>query len=401
MKTQTAPTERKYYLDWLRVAAILTVFIYHSTRFFDLGDWHIKNPEVYRSVSVFQGMMEIWMMPLIFVISGASVFYALNKGGAGKYFKDKFLRLGVPLIVAVFTHASWQVYLERVTHLQFQGSYLEFLPHYFDGIYLDTGVGGNFAFAGMHLWYLLVLLVFSAIFYPLFCWLKGSGQRFLNGLGNFLAKPGAMYLLVVPLILVEWATSDTPVDELDPGGWNFALYACFFLSGFLLYGSERLQERIRQARRVNLGIGLVAIATLLFLFLFAEQLNIIPLAEEIDNPIICLGAWSLVFAFLGSGMQRLNYSTPALKYANEAVLPFYILHQSVLLTIGFLVVQWQIPDLAKWLIIVAASFTVIMGLYELLIRRINLLRFLFGMKRLPKAAPVPARDRQMAGEQAR
>jgi peptidoglycan/LPS O-acetylase OafA/YrhL len=401
MNTQTALVERRYYLDWLRVAAILSVFIYHSTRFFDLGDWHIKNPDVYRSVSILQGMMEIWMMPLIFVISGISVFYALNKGSAGKYFKDKFLRLGVPLLTAVFTHASWQVYLERVTHLQFQGSYFEFLPHYFEGIYLDTGVGGNFAFAGMHLWYLLVLLVFCILFYPLFRWLKGSGQGSLNGLADFLAKSGGMYLLVIPLILVEWATGDTPVDELDPGGWNFALYACFFLSGFLLAGSRRLEERIRQARRVNLGIGLVAAATLLCLFLFAERLNIIPLAEEIDNPIICLSAWSLIFAFLGFGMQHLNYSTPALKYANEAVLPFYILHQTVLLTIGFLVVQWQIPDLAKWLVIVTASFTVIMVLYEFLIRGINPLRSLFGMKRLPKAAPVPAQDRQMAGEQAR
>ena len=397
MNTQATLPERKYYLDWLRVIAILSVFFYHSTRFFNLGDWHVKNPVTYWGAGVFQSMMEIWMMPLIFVISGISVFYAMDKGGAGKYFKDKLLRLGVPLIVAVFTHASWQVYLERLTHHQFQGSYFEFLPHYFEGIYIDTGVGGNFAFAGMHLWYLLVLLVFCTIFYPLFRWLKGGGQGILRRLGNFLAHPGVMYLLVIPLILVEWGTSDTPVNEIDPGGWNFALYACFFFCGFLLFASERLQERIRQMRWTSLVIGLVAAAALLFLILFAGRLNIIPLAEEVDNPIISLCAWSLIFAFLGFGMQRLNYTTPTLKYANEAVLPFYILHQTVLLTVGYIVIQWPIPGGLKWLAIVVISFTTIMVLYEFLVRRINFLRFLFGMKVMPKPARVPAQEKVLAG----
>jgi hypothetical protein len=60
---------------------------------------------------------------------------------------------------------------------------------------------------------------------------------------------------------------------------------------------------------------------------------------------------------------------------------------------GLLVVQWHIPDLAKWLIILVISFAIIMGLYEYLVRRHNSLRFLFGMKPIktatqPVAQPV-------------
>ena len=143
------------------------------------------------------------MMPLIFLISGASIFYAMRKGGgAGKFFKDKLLRLGVPLLVAVFTHASLQVYLERISHHQFAGSYFQFLPHYFEGVYINPGVGGNFAFAGMHLWYLLFLLLYCILCYPLFRWLKGGGQRVLDGFGNLLALPGVAYLLFLPTLLV-------------------------------------------------------------------------------------------------------------------------------------------------------------------------------------------------------
>ena len=42
MNTKTA--DRKFYLDWLRILAISTVFLFHSLRFFDISDWHVKNP---------------------------------------------------------------------------------------------------------------------------------------------------------------------------------------------------------------------------------------------------------------------------------------------------------------------------------------------------------------------
>jgi len=375
---------RKYYLDWLRVLAILSVFIYHSTKFFDLGNWHIKNASIYFEVRYLESFMEMWMMPFIFAVSGASVYFAMDKGGAGKFFKDKVLRLGVPLLVGVFTHASLQVYLERLSHHQFSGSYFEFLPHYFDGLYIDAGVGGNFAWAGMHLWYLLILFVFCILCYPIFRWLKGKGQKVLSKTGDFLALPVAIYLLAIPLNLVEMITSDTPVEQIQPGGWNFALYLCFFISGFVLISSERLLARIQSMRWASLGVSLALTAGYMFLIVNAQNPSLSGLSESLDDPIINFASWAWIFTILGFGMQRLNYTSPALTYANEAVLPFYILHQTVLLCVGYFIVQWAIPDVLKWALIVVISFTIIMGIYEFLIRRINLMRILFGMKSLPK-----------------
>ncbi|MFC1904184.1 hypothetical protein ACFLXT_00225 [Chloroflexota bacterium] len=34
---------RLHYLDWLRVIAMLSIFLYHSDRLFDSYPWHIKN----------------------------------------------------------------------------------------------------------------------------------------------------------------------------------------------------------------------------------------------------------------------------------------------------------------------------------------------------------------------
>jgi peptidoglycan/LPS O-acetylase OafA/YrhL len=102
--------------------------------------------------------------------------------------------------------------------------------------------------------------------------------------------------------------------------------------------------------------------------------------------IRALASWCCILGILGFGRKHLNFSTPLLKYANEAVLPFYILHQTVILSVAYFVVQWAIPDLLKWLIVVPVSFAIIMLLYEFLVRRFNFMRFLFGMKPRPKAA---------------
>ena len=87
---------------------------------------------------------------------------------------------------------------------------------------------------------------------------------------------------------------------------------------------------------------------------------------------------------------------PLLGVANEAVLPFYIMHQTVLLSVGYFVVQWTIPDLLKWAVISVLSFTVIVVLYVFLVRPINLLRVLFGMKPLPRVPQSAGRPTNVA-----
>ncbi len=82
-------------------------------------------------------------------------------------------------------------------------------------------------------------------------------------------------------------------------------------------------------------------------------------------------------------------------YGNEAVLPFYILHQPVILNVGYFVIPLTIAAALKWAIIMPVSFVVIMVLYEFLVRRINVLRFLFGMKlirRVPVGVLTPQRN---------
>ncbi len=387
-QTTSRPGEivRLHYLDWLRVLAILTVFVYHSTRFFNMEDWHVKNPIWYPGVEVWNVFAITWMMPLIFVISGASLFYAVGKDGSGKFVKDKTLRLLVPLLVGDFTHASLQVYLERVTHGQFSGTYYQFLPQYFNGFYEGGNpASGNFALTGMHLWYLWWLFLFSILLYPLLHWLKGGGQRLLSRVGDGLALPGMIYLLALPVVLaLMFVDPANPVMAKKEAGWSLVIYLWLLLSGFIVVSHAGVQASIQRLRWFSLVIAIVSIGAFLLVVFRSTPANFGTPQYALTFGLRGLAAWCCVLAALGFGMKYLNFSLPFLSHANEAVLPFYILHQTVLLTVGYFVVQWPIPDLLKWGTILLTSLAIIMGIYESLIRPFNVMRFLFGLKSLRK-----------------
>jgi len=82
---------------------------------------------------------------------------------------------------------------------------------------------------------------------------------------------------------------------------------------------------------------------------------------------------------LSLGAKYLNVKSKIVTYANEAVLPFYIFHQTIILCVGWFVIRWNMGNLSKYLIIAVVSFALIMVLYEMLVRPFNVVRFIFGV----------------------
>jgi hypothetical protein len=378
----TVTSNRRYELDWLRVFAILVVFLYHSTRFFNLGDWHVKNVNTYVWVEIWNIFATRWMMPLFFIISGASLFYAIGKSaGWRKFYVNKFLRLMIPVLIGTVTHSALQVYLERSSHGQFSGSFFSFFPEYFNGVYLGIGIPGNFAFHGMHLWYLLFLFIYSLICYRLFIWLKGSGREVLNRITSLFSRPGLMYVgFSVPLLIMKVLIPQTVLD-VGNGGWAFLYYIWFLISGFIIVSNDRLQQQIINQRWISLLLG-VGLSSAYLYQLFSQSRMVFPagITDWIYTLLSFFSAWSWLFAILGFGMRFLAFDRPLRRSANEGVLPFFILHQTVLLCIGYFVMTWEIHDAAKWAIVFISSFIVILTLYMHFIRKFEFLRFLFGMK---------------------
>jgi hypothetical protein len=88
---------------------------------------------------------------------------------------------------------------------------------------------------------------------------------------------------------------------------------------------------------------------------------------------------SVVF-MLSLGAKYMMKKNRFLAYGNEAVLPFYLLHQTVILCVGWFVLPWNMGILPKLVINMVISFVLIIGIYEGLIRHFNWVRFLFGMR---------------------
>ena len=378
----TVASKRRYELDWLRVLAILVVFLYHSTRFFDLGDWHVKNVDTYVWVEIWNIFATRWIMPLFFIISGASLFYAIGKSGDWrKFYVDKFLRLMIPVLFATVTHSALQIYLERLSHGQFSGSFFSFLPQYFNGVYLAIGMPGNFAFHGMHLWYLLFLFIYSLICYRLFVWLKNGGQEILNRITSLFAIPGLIYLWFALPFFIMKALIPKAVLDAGSGGWGALYYIWFLIAGFLIVSSDRLQRNIKNQRWISLLLGLVLMSAYLFLLFSPSRVVFTARASDwIYSLLSYFSAWCWLFAILGFGMRYLAFDRPVLRHANEGVLPFFILHQTILLAVGYFIMAWEIHNFLKWAIVFTSSFIIIMVIYALLIRKFELFRFLFGMR---------------------
>jgi peptidoglycan/LPS O-acetylase OafA/YrhL len=376
---KTSESERRYDLDWLRVLLILVVFVFHCGRFFDTGDWHVKNPVRHAPVMAWTGFLASWMMPLMFAISGASIWYALRSRKVGIFIRERALRLLVPLLIGIFTHIAVQVYLERKSFSGFTGSFFDFYPFYFHGWY---GFGGNFAWSGLHLWYLEMLFIYSVMLLPLFLFLQsGPGNRLLDSFGRIFKTKGAVYLLALPQMTLAAALSDKSFwGQRGFGGWAAPVYVFFLLYGFVFASQEVLERQIDRLRRISLWIGGGALLIALVLWKWHGDPEYGTMRHALALAMLALGSWCYVIGLLGVGRRRLMFSNRFVRYANEAVLPFYVLHQTIILLVGYFVVCWAVPDLIKFVTIGVISFVLIAGIYEFGIRRFNFMRFLFGMK---------------------
>jgi peptidoglycan/LPS O-acetylase OafA/YrhL len=382
---------RRYDFDWLKVMATFSVYIFHCLRFFDLGAWHVKNNQLDAIATTAAGILLQWIMPLFFLLSGTSIYFSLKSRTVGEFLQERSMRLMIPLLFGIFILSPPQIYLERLSNLEhgvspwdgghFSGSFWEFMPHYFQGWYL---FGGNFAWMGIHLWYLLVLFLFSLLLLPLFLAIKqGKGQALINNLAIVLEKPMLIFLLGLPIVVLESGLDPATLGVRAAGGWNFFTYLTFLLCGYLIVMDQRIEHGIYRH-----FIPALMIAGLTTPLLFETVFNLLTgngaaygsLDYTLLTALRSFNSWFWLIVFLSLGRQFISFNPPALRYMGEASLPFYILHQPIILVIGFWMSDWQVGILPKFVLLSTVAFMAIALLYELLVRRISVLRFFFGLK---------------------
>jgi len=374
----TVKVDRQYYIDWLRLMAVFLLFFYHTACIFHpWSNFYIKNDILSPLLAyIFVWAVSHWYMSLFFLLAGASSYYALRKRTGGEYVKERFKRLLIPFIFGVLVLIPPQSYLGLLNHSDYSQSFIAWFPNFFqlktediDGFFLGGHTWG-------HLWFIFHLFVYSLIALPLFTYFKReSGQRWMKRIAGALINPIVLFLLFPSLLILF-----NKFPQI--AGGNPLFYITFFIIGFILMSEKRLMDKLDSHRLLLLLLGVVPLAV----FIVMDGTNSWPLnmPDWIDSIIggyrNAFVPWFFILALMAYGRRFLNFSNKFLKYFAEGAYPIYILHNTIIIIIAFFVVQWDISVVAKYVIILVLAFMGTVMAYDILVRRTNVTRFLFGMK---------------------
>lgn len=405
-------TGRRYELDWLRVLIIIGLIPFHVIGLYAIAiETYITGGRANVLAEMISNFFGLWPMSLLFLVAGAGTWFALGARAPQQYVRERLLRLFVPFLFATMVIIPIQVYailhaypqllkLNIVPDIPLQGneSFFEFYIPYLGGyLYFLTHFSSmrEMVFWG-HLWFIPRLLLYALAALPVLLWLRTRlGNRFIERMSGLFIVPGSTMLLGVAIVLpriVSAALYRLNIHISGSANWDsynlwtqLVVFLIFFLAGYLFYASPQMLHAIRRDGTVALALGI---------FLFALQLtpvgHIASVTEVTPGGILMTvlrsaSEWLLVVGVMNVGLQFFAFSNNLLQYLNEAAYPLYVIHMPVLILVGLFIINWDIPRLAMLVIIVLAGLALTLGIYEFVIKRIGVLRLLFGLK--PRRTP--------------
>jgi len=368
---------RRHDLDWLRVLVFGLLIFYHVGMFFVPWDYHIKNNTIYNWFIYPMWFLNQWRLPILFIISGMGTFYALGKRTGKQFALERIKRLFLPLVFGMLIIVPPQVYVERLAKNQFTGNYFEFWPiDALSGSYPE----GNLSWH--HLWFLPYLLLFSLTLIPVFLHLKNHpNNKFTFWIKRRVKSPIGLYVFIIPLYLIEALVEPFfPVTHALIDDWFTIInYISLFFFGFLLISvKDVFWGTVEKHRKHFLMLGILSFTIMLLITHIYEDSYIRHFTEAF---LKVLNLWSWILALFGFASKHLNRKSKLLSYSNQAVYPFYILHQTIMLVIAYYLMNLNWSLSIKGLIMTVGTFGISWMIYEFFIRRWRYIRPLFGLKK--------------------
>jgi glucan biosynthesis protein C len=364
---------RQYYIDWLRILLISSVFLFHTGMIFVKWNWHVKNDVLYGGLLAYLlSFLHSWRMPLLFLISGAGTYYALRALTPSGYVAERTKRLLVPLAAGIFILVPVQVYIEKI------GSYnslISYYPHMFEGVYPS----GNFSWH--HLWFIAYLYVIALIISPFLNFLRSARfSRVAGRMTRILIRPLGMNLILIPLLLSQIILRnyfETETNALFNDWASITFYLIFFLAGFIFIARQEVADALAGYRKIYLA---ETVLFTLIMYMVPGLTGSERTGEIIYDVSEVIISWTCSVAAIGYARRYLNFDSSFRKNANEAIYPFYLLHQPLIVVTGYLITGLDINDLLKALLIMGFSFVLFILSYRFLIRPYSIFRVIFGMK---------------------
>ncbi len=360
-------TNTRYeFLDWLRVIAIFVLLFLHTGMLFVGWGWHITNAETIPGLQLPMDLAHRLRMPLLFVIAGAGMWFALQRRSGGAFARERTLRLLLPVIAGMFLIVPPQVYVERLVDGDWSGGYFAFLAQRV--FQFQPYPAGDFSWH--HLWFIVYLYAYALLLLPLLLWWRRARPTL---------RPGAwIFALALPLGINEALLKPhfPETHDLVSDWYVFIHYLLLTVYGVLLAACAGAWDYLGRVRHRALALAL----TITLGGLGLIEIGVIHRDTPTDSVLANAFTWTWLMAFLGYGRRHLGFTNRLLEWARDASYPVYILHQTVIIVIAYFVIRMPWAPWTKYWVVLAGTLLVCVTLYEYGLKRLALLRLLFGIK---------------------
>lgn len=389
------PGSRLFFLDWIRILAFFVLIFYHVGMYYVSDDWHVKSPHAGPAIEPLMLLSSPWRLGLLFMVSGVAATFMLGKDGTAGFLRKRSWRLLVPLLFGMFIVVPPQAYFEVVEKVAYAGSYVEFMRLYV------TSYGGFCRGSDCmimptwnHLWFVAYLwaytVVFAAIAHlsgPRFAAWSDSVARSLTG-WKIIVLPVAVLAVARLVLQPRFETTHALIDDW----FNHAHYFVLFALGALLARQPLFWARVEAIRWPAFGIALACWAAMLVSFAWPEgaiDRAVLEQVYKVQRVVYTLCGWSAIVAACGFGHRHLDVDNKARRYLTEAVFPVYILHQSLIVVMAHAFKPAGLAPVTEAAVLAVLTLSISFGTFEL-VRRVPMLRPLFGLGPQPERAPGAA-----------
>lgn len=321
----------------------------------------------------FTGFVHQWHMRLLFLLAGWSLLASLRARGPDQLLRERFRKLMLPFLAGCFVLCPFLGWAERLNGMLVlpdgriealtdpAPGFLEYLPDFF-------ALPG---FTWAHLWFLIYLYVFTLLYLPVFRRIEAGPGRWERVSGGWAWLP----LLLLAGIEVALRGRWPGVQNLYDDWANFALYSTLFVTGFVLARQPAFEAAVhRQGARLGI-VGLAAAG-----FLMAGWAGVVPLPAWASHAASGVAAWGIVAGLLAFGVRRLRRGGVAFRWLRGSSFPVYVLHSPAIVLVAHFVVRTDWSILVKFAVILCGSLVLALLAYELLVRNLTPLRFVFALK---------------------
>jgi hypothetical protein len=383
----TLQRQRLVELDWLRVLVFGLLILYHTGMLYADGwGWHYKSTYSSKLLTNIMLWSNQWRMSLLFLISGAAVSFLLASQPWGKFIRKRVPLLLLPLLFGMLVIVVPQVYVEA------NSKGLINSPNYwhFWYIYLDQTSAefaphktlGKMHLTWNHLWFLPYILAYTLIIWAAYPLINSRRGKLME---NWLSERTSMPMVIlIPIAFFYgigwWLYENNPTTHNFVQDWfNHAHSFLCFVLGFVLV---RMPNQWNQFAALRWYLLLPALATYGYaLFAFnGGSLGDSSIAREISGLIWSANGWLWIITIIAWAQHWFTFSNPLLNYLNSGVYCFYILHQTLIISIAYFVVPKKLGATVEPLLIISLVAIGCVVLFEL-IKRLPVVPILFGIQR--------------------